>query len=65
MVMTSAQTEHPVQQVSEEQAAAEEAVRVAFARYLTWQHDGDWDTFLSFVDDEGGVRARKEQPKER
>ena len=43
---------NPVRRVSEEQAGAEEAVRVAFARYLEWQPDGDWETFISFVKDE-------------
>jgi hypothetical protein len=50
---------NPANRVPEEQQAAEEAVRVAFARYLEWQPDGDWDTFLSFVDDEGGPRETR------
>jgi hypothetical protein len=52
---------HPTKRISEEQAAAEDAVKVAFLRYLEWQPDGDWDTFLSFVDDEGGVRTREKK----
>ena len=44
---------HPTKRIPEDQAAAEEAVRVAFARYLEWQTDGGWETFVSFVKDEG------------
>ena len=54
--------EHPTRRISEEQSAAEAAIRVAFARYLEWQPDGDWDTFVDFVDDEGGTRRGGEGP---
>lgn len=47
------------------EVAAQDAVKDAFAAYQTWQdNDGDWDTFLSFVDDEGGPReARSVTPR--
>lgn len=35
---------------------AEVVLREAYDAYLQWQPDGDWDTFLSWVDDEGGQR---------
>ena len=35
--------------------AAVDALRAAFAAYQEWQEDeGDWDTLVDWVDDEGG-----------
>ena len=35
--------------------AAVDALRAAYAAYQEWQEDeGDWDTFVDWVDDEGG-----------
>ena len=33
-------------------------LRHAYEEYLRWQPDGDWDTFLSWVDEEGGQKRR-------
>ena len=46
---------HPAKRISDEQALAELSVRIAFARYIEWQPDGDWSTFVSFVKDEGAL----------
>jgi hypothetical protein len=30
------------------------ALRAAYLEYMRWQPDGDWDTFLSYAQDERG-----------
>jgi hypothetical protein len=33
-------------------------LRHAFDEYVLWEPEGDWDTFLSWVDEEGGPHTR-------
>jgi hypothetical protein len=42
------------------------AIRMAYLEYIRWQPDGDWDTFLSYVDGERGpVRSELADEYER
>lgn len=41
------------------QRGAEAALVDAFDAYMLWQPDGDWDTFMSFADDEGGPKGAR------
>jgi hypothetical protein len=38
------------------EGVAAHSLQMAYADYLRWQPDGDWETFLDWVADESGLR---------